>query len=59
MALLHLTYSDIMSAVGNFLGFGFTSSGYTTAQTDICDRVVQSGLRRFYYARPIIDGAIF
>lgn len=59
MAQLGLTYDDLMSATGDFLGFGFDSSTYSAASTNTCDRIVQSALRKFYYWRGLVDGNSF
>ncbi len=53
MANLALTYSNIAAAVGRFLGYGATSSEWTSAQTSEIDECVQSGARRFYYPMPL------
>lgn len=59
MATLDLTYTNLMNAVGNLLGYGADYTAYPTARQTECDRVVQSGLRRFYYFRGPVDGVMF
>ena len=44
-----------MAEVGHFLGYGRTSTDWTTAETAEINRYVQGGVRQFYYP-PAIEG---
>ncbi len=47
-----LTYTDLKKLVGEFMGQTYDSTLWTAAQSSEFDRIVQSGLRRFYMAHP-------
>ena len=44
-----ITYSDLREEVGFFLGYGRSSSNWTTDQIYAIESVVKSGLRQFYH----------
>jgi len=50
-----ISYSDLMSIVGRFLGYGPTSTDWTVAQTAEIDEYVQAGVRQVYYP-PVMEG---
>jgi len=47
-----LTYTDLKKVVGEFMGQTYDDSLWSVAQAAEFDRIVQSGLRRFYMAHP-------
>ncbi len=50
---LSLTFDDLIGEVGLFLGYGRSSSAWTTTQTDAIRSCVRSGLRKFYFPEPV------
>jgi len=52
---LSVSYSDLLAAVGGFLGYGVTAANWTAAQLAEIDRYVQDGVRQFYYP-PAVNG---
>jgi hypothetical protein len=54
-SLLSLSYYDLIEEVGFYLGFGAERSSYTDGQMKQLDRLVQNGLRQFYYPPAIPD----
>jgi hypothetical protein len=46
---LVLAWSDLKAEVGYLLGYSRTSTNWSAAQTTEIEKVIQSGLRRFYY----------
>jgi hypothetical protein len=46
---LDLAYSDIMSEISQFLGYGVDYTTLDTKPLAVCTSVLQSGLRQFYY----------
>lgn len=52
---LSITYANLLSEVGAFLGYGHDPADLTEAQLSECDRYVQAGVRRFYYP-PAVQG---
>ncbi len=53
---LSVSYDDLLSDVGIFLGYGSDSALWTSAQLTEVDRYIQAGLRQFYYP-PAVQGA--
>lgn len=56
MSTLALTYPDYMNAVGYFLGYGSDYTAYDATRQANCDRIVQAGLRQFYFPAQAADG---
>jgi hypothetical protein len=52
---LSIAYADLTAEVGAFLGYGRTSGNWTSDQTTEIDKIVQSGLRQFYFP-PMLQG---
>ena len=50
---LALTFSDIQSEVGHFLGYGTTASSWTAAKTSIVQQILDAGCRAAYYPMAI------
>jgi hypothetical protein len=48
MSTLAMTYANLRSAIGDFLGYGTDSSAWDTQQTTDINNALASGLRRFY-----------
>jgi hypothetical protein len=46
---LSVSYFDLLSDVGSFLGYGPNSENWSSAQLAEVDRYIQSGIRQFYY----------
>jgi hypothetical protein len=46
---LSLAYADIQLEVGYFAGYGADYTTWTAAQVATIDRIIQEGLRKFYY----------
>lgn len=53
---LSVSYTDLVAAVGRFMGYGRTSSAYSTDQLADIEDVIASGLRQFYFPPPISQG---
>jgi len=53
---LSVSYDDLLSDVGLFLGYGSDASAWTSAQLAEVDRYIQAGIRQFYYP-PAVQGA--
>lgn len=49
---LSLTYDDLLSEVGQYLGYGRDASSWSTRATAAVASVVKAGLRNFYYPVP-------
>lgn len=54
---LSLGFPDLQKEVGDFLGFGPTSGNWSAAKTDIIERIIQSGIRQFYFP-PSLGGGM-
>ena len=54
---LSITYSDIVSEVVHYLGLGADSSDLTSAETARVDKIINGGLRQFYYSS-MVNGHI-
>ncbi len=52
---LSITYQDLLTEVGRFLGYGHDQFKWTPSQQDEVDRYVQAGVRQFYYP-PAVQG---
>lgn len=52
---LSLKYSDLLSEVGAFLGYGVDPSAWSAEKLAEVDRYVQAGVRQFYYP-PAVQG---
>lgn len=52
---LSLSYTDLSSQVGYFLGYGRTSANWSASQLADIDAVVQAGVRQFYFP-PAVQG---
>ena len=50
---LQLTYTDLVTEVGTFLGFGPDSSTWQSEQVTQVDRIIQDGYRQFLYPQPL------
>jgi len=48
---LSLTYTDLQTAVGQFLGWGRDSTLWTTDRTAVIDECIQEGYRRFLHPK--------
>lgn len=46
---LSLSYRDIQTEVGGFLGYGRTYTSWTSDQVSFVDAIIQTGLRNFYF----------
>ena len=49
---LSLSFTDFQARVGLFLGYGADPAAWDDDKEDDVDRVIQSGLRRFYALDP-------
>jgi hypothetical protein len=52
---LSISFNDLKIEVGHFLGYGPNAADWTAAQLAEIDRIVQTGVRRFYYP-PAVEG---
>ena len=53
---LTLSYTDLIEMVGRYLGYGGSSSNWSTDQTNRVDDLIQTGIRQFYYPPPPFAG---
>lgn len=60
---LQLTFSELCSKVGSFLGYGrgaaFADTAWDTRQTAAIEDAVASGLRNFYFPKPDGGGEVY
>jgi hypothetical protein len=52
---LSITYEDLQSEVGEFLHYGQDTSSWSADETKRVDRLIQAGIRQFYFP-PQIEG---
>jgi hypothetical protein len=52
-ATLAITFADLKTEVGYFLGYTATEANWTATQIAEIARIIKSGLRRFYYPDPV------
>lgn len=52
---ISLTFDDLLQVVGRYLGYGASSSTYSTAQKTRIGEIINSGYRRFI-TPPVLDG---
>lgn len=52
---LTLKYTDLLQAVGWFLGYGRDDTAFSAGQTAECDDIIQSGYRQFLIPEPLND----
>jgi hypothetical protein len=52
---LSITYDDLQAEVGEFLHYGPDASSWSAEETKRVDRIIQAGVRQFYYP-PAMEG---
>lgn len=50
--IVAVTYDSLRAMIGQLKGLNVTVNSWTTAQANEVDRVIASGLRKFYWPRP-------